>query len=208
MLLNAYMPDTYEKKPAVIQNNALNQDISFDELLVKVGQDKDRDSFITLFNHFAPRIKSFLIKAGLQIDTADELAQETMLTIWNKAQSYDPKMAAASTWIFTIARNKRIDTFRKLGRAQFTNIDDTPIIDDSETPLDIANNAQEAQKISKAIKKLPEDQLNLIKKSFFEDKSHAVIAQETGIPLGTVKSRIRLALERLRNESGVKELWN
>lgn len=208
MLLNACMSDTYEKKPAVIQNNTLNQDISFDELLVKVGQDKDRDSFIALFNHFAPRIKSFLIKAGLQIDAADELAQETMLTIWNKAQSYDPKMAAASTWIFTIARNKRIDTFRKLGRAQFTNIDDTPIIDDSETPLDIANNAQEAQKISKAIKKLPKDQLNLIKKSFFEDKSHAVIAQETGIPLGTVKSRIRLALERLRNESGVKELWN
>lgn len=190
------------------QTSASENELSFDDMLVNVGRDKDKESFIALFDHFAPRIKSFLIKAGLQHGTADELAQETMLTIWNKAEKYDPKLAAASTWIFTIARNKRIDVLRKLGRAHFDSINDMTIEDDSASPAEIANDRQESEKVAEAIAKLPEEQLTLIKKSFFEDKSHAAIAEETGIPLGTVKSRIRLALERLRHQSGVKELWN
>jgi len=210
MLLNAYMP-SQEQTPTMNQA-AEHETKDLNAMLVKIGKDKDKQAFITLFNHFAPRIKSFLIKAGLNNETADELAQETMLTLWNKAQSYDPKQAAASTWIFTIARNKRIDFLRKNGRAQFDTIENPGIAsklqDNSESAFDTTIHSQQSEKIAAAIEKLPLDQLALIKKSFFEDKSHAIIAKETGIPLGTVKSRIRLALERLRKETGVKELWN
>ena len=212
MLLNALVSEiggtTHSMTKQEKQTDSVEKKTALNQLLVNVGQDQDRKSFIALFNHFAPRIKSFLIKAGLQPETADELAQETMLTIWNKASSYDPKQAAASTWIFTIARNKRIDVLRKLGRAHFDSINEMILEDDGASPIDIASDRQESEKISEALKKLPEEQLTLIKKSFFEDKSHAAIAEETGLPLGTVKSRIRLALERLRHQSGVKELWN
>jgi len=215
MLLNAVMPETDKKrppkKPANMSKQAANEEINFNELLADIGRTQNKDSFIILFNHFAPRIKSFLIKAGLNSESADELAQETMLTIWHKSGNYDPKQSAASTWIFTIARNKRIDLLRKIGRNHITSFDDTheaTIQDEAPSPHEITANTEEQNKLSAAIKKLPEDQLSLIKKSFFEFKSHATISQETGIPLGTVKSRIRLALEKLRQQSGVKELWN
>lgn len=180
----------------------------FNDMLCAVGQDQDREAFIALFEHFAPRIKSFLMKGGAAPEQADELAQETMLTIWNKAGSYDPKQAAASTWIFTIARNKRIDALRKVARYNVDPSDPLLIVDESNSPSENMSESQETDRIAEALKTLPEEQALLIRKSFFEDKSHAVIAEETGIPLGTVKSRIRLALERLRKESKVKELWN
>ena len=85
----------------------------FEDCIVKIAKDKDRQAFVSLFEHFAPRIKSFLIKGGLDAELADELAQETMLAVWNKAESYKPEFATASTWIFRIARNKKIDIFRK-----------------------------------------------------------------------------------------------
>ena len=172
---------------------------ALNDMLYAVGQNKDREAFIGLFEYFAPRVKSFLMKGGAKPEQADELAQETMLTIWNKAEMYDPKKAAASTWIDAIRKNARFDV---------DPADPLLIEDDSQSATENMAQLQETERLAEAIKTLPEEQADLIRKSFFEDKSHAVIAEETGIALGTVKSRIRLALERLRKESKVKELWH
>lgn len=183
-------------------------DVSFEDLLVDVGRNRNKESFILLFEYFAPRIKSFLMKGGANENSADELAQETMLSVWNKAKSFDPQKAAASTWIFTIARNKRIDAIRKK-KAYNVDLDDLPLLEDEKalTPAQSTLLKEQAEGIAGVLKKLPDAQAELIRKSFFEDKSHKEIAEETGIPLGTVKSRIRLALERLRGEDMVKKLW-
>ena len=189
-------------------SQSVSEDMNFEDMLVDVGQNKNKESFIGLFNHFAPRIKSFLMKGGLNEGTADDLAQDTMLTLWNNAENFDPSKAAASTWIFTIARNKRIDALRKSSRVQLSDIEDQTIADDGRSPAQKVYCREKSAKISQAMKDLPQEQFELVKKSFFEDKSHSAIAKETGIPLGTVKSRIRSALDTMRHKSGVKELWH
>lgn len=170
-----------------------------DEILLAVGQQKSRDCFVELFEYFAPRIKSFFIKGGSTPEQADELAQETMLTVWNKAGSFDPRKATASTWIYTIARNKRVDSLRSMTRRNEVDLPEYLPAGD-ETPIPGESLAQEESNalISAALEDLPEDEAALIHKSFFEGKSHSMIAHETGIPLGTIKSRIRTALGRLR----------
>lgn len=178
----------------------------FEALLTQVGRNQDRDSFVQLFEHFAPRVKSFLMKGGTPEDAADELAQETMLAVWNKAPSYDPAQSGASTWIFTIARNKKIDSLRKMGRFEVAATDPELLQSEEQTGSAVMR-AQETGAIAEALKELPEEQAMLLRQSFFEDKSHADIAKDTGLPLGTVKSRIRLALERLRKNKTVRELW-
>lgn len=180
---------------------------SFEGLLQAVGQKQDRGAFIQLFNHFAPRIKSFLMKGGATPEQAEELAQETMITLWTKAAGYDPKQANASTWIFTIARNKRIDALRKTGRIQY-DVNDPAYIPDTVTQSVDKGvlNTERRAKVSDAMKALPPEQADLIHKAFFEDKTHQEIAKETKIPLGTVKSRIRLALDRLRPQLGQEYL--
>jgi len=206
------MLDMAQERSNTASNVGSDQDMDSKESqtnhLLSVAQNKDKESFVVLFNYFAPRIKSFLMKSNMSPELADELAQETMLAVWHKAESYNAAASAPSTWIFTIARNKRIDHLRKHARYQTEELQDYTAEDESAGPSEIMSQAQEQEKIANALKALPEEQLTLIKKSFFEDKSHAIIADETGVPLGTVKSRIRLALERLRRESGVKELWN
>ncbi len=173
-------------------------EVTFDDLLVAVGKTRNRDAFVQIFEYFAPRVKSFLMKAGLGPDIADELAQDTLLTLWQKADSYNPEQAAASTWIFTIARNKRIDYLRKQGRSKADPHDPllqgvTDVGPDQSVGL-----AEERAILASALRHLPDDQAALIKKSFYEDKTHTDIAAEMNLPLGTVKSRIRLALEKLR----------
>lgn len=171
----------------------------FAALLVAVGRDRDRQAFIALFNHFAPRLKSFLMKSGMSPAQAEELAQETMLTVWTQAPGYDPSLAGASTWIFTIARNKRIDAQR---RQKWIDVDinDAAYIPDTSAPDPVETLAHEnrAARIAGAIRDLPPEQAEVVYKSFFEDKTHQQISDETKLPLGTIKSRIRLAMDRLR----------
>lgn len=174
--------------------------------LTAVGQRRDREAFIALFEHFAPRIKSYLIKGGMSPDAADELAQETMLTVWNRAADYDPKKAGASTWIFTIARNKRIDAFRRGKNQRLQDPLDDLMADPSGADGDELARAQESERIQAGLKSLPAEQADLLYKSFFENKSHDVIARELGLKLGTVKSRIRLALDKLRRNPSILEL--
>ncbi len=177
---------------------------SHEELLTAVAENKDRQAFISLFEHFAPRIKSFLMKSGAPEDQADELAQEAMLTVWQRAPLYNPEKAAASTWIFTIARNKRIDALRKDNRPEPDRNDPLFVGGGNDLPSDHFEKAEDARRIAKALDTLPPDQADVIRKAYFEDKTHHKIAEEENLPLGTVKSRIRLALERLRSELGGK----
>lgn len=172
---------------------------SFDALLLAVGQHKDKTAFMTLFDYFAPRIKSYLLKGGLNLDEADELAQETMLMVWQKSEMYKPERAAASTWIFTIARNKRTDYFRKNSRLLVLPPEKFDTIESDEKSVFDKFYAQElSHEIDVALEELSPDQISIIKKAYYEDKPHTQIAEETGLPLGTVKSRIRLAMQKLR----------
>ena len=140
------------------------------------------------------------MRSGADEAIAEEIIQETMTIIWTKADYYDPKMASPSTWIYTIARNKKIDILRKTRKAILEDID-TAILPPVESKAD--ENIEHEQKfemIAQYLDDLPEDQLNLLKMNFFEEKSHGEISEITKVPLGTVKSRIRLALEKIRGK--------
>ncbi len=165
--------------------------------IVRIAQRGDRDAFAHLFHHFAPRVKSYLMRLGATPDAAEELAQETLLTVWRRAAAFDPGRAAASTWIFTIARNLRIDLSRRDGRAPTAN--NSPEMSDAPARPDEALSAiEDKTRIGIAVASLPREQAQVISLAFFADKAHSEIAGELGLPLGTVKSRLRLAMARLR----------
>lgn len=204
--LNGHM-DARQTAPSlhVIDGSGTNNSAHFRDLLLAVAQRQDKAAFAELFDYFAPRIKSFLMKGGAAPDQADELAQETMIAVWQKAGQFDPAKASASTWIFTIARNKRIDVLRKTPRPEM-DADDLDLADDTPDAGEQIAQAEETDIMAEAIQNLPPEQADLLYKSFFEDKTHADIAKETSLPLGTVKSRIRLALDRLRGNEKISEL--
>jgi len=164
--------------------------------LVEIARSKDRQQFALLFGYFAPRLKSFFLRFGLSPAAAEDLAQETMLTVWNKAQSFDASRASASTWIFTIARNLRIDLLR---RERDPNLL-AELYDGVVEPMPSDNvlTVEREVRIRAALDKLPADQADVIRLSFFEDRPQSEIANALDIPLGTVKSRVRLAMNRLR----------
>jgi RNA polymerase sigma-70 factor (ECF subfamily) len=165
--------------------------------IVRIAERGDREAFASLFNHFAPRVKSYLMRLGAAPEAAEELAQETLLTVWRRAAAFDPARAAASTWIFTIARNLRIDLSRRDGRA--IPADDASAASDSPAgPHETLSALEEKSRISLAVASLPREQAEVISLAFFADKAHSEIAGELGLPLGTVKSRLRLAIARLR----------
>lgn len=173
-----------------------------EQLLVQVGAQKDRAAFRTLFEYYAPRLKSYLVKHGANDALAEEIVQNTFVTIWEKSAQFDPKKAAASTWIFTIARNRRIDALR---REKYIDIDsENPALEHATAgaPDDAYADASDIEKLHAAIDGLPPEQASLLRMAFFEDKTHQAISDETHIPLGTVKSRLRLALEKLRGGMG------
>jgi RNA polymerase sigma-70 factor (ECF subfamily) len=162
-----------------------------------IHQDNSVEAFGKLFSHFAPKIKAFLMKSGTDAAMAEECAQEVMATVWRKAHLFDPTRASAATWIFTIARNKRIDAIRKLRRPEPENLDWGPEHEPDQEEM--VGLQQETAKLGQALAKLPEKQRILVERAYFKDMSHSEIAAATGLPLGTIKSRIRLALERLRH---------
>ena len=197
-LVSAYRPSFNSDMGTGIVNDNVGSRAELDELLVRVGRSKDKSAFAALFAYFAPRIKSFLLRLGTDMSTAEELAQEAMIMVWRRAETFDPAQAGASTWIFTIARNKRIDRLRKDGRPLPDLLDPAMAPEQPETGLDSVNRIQEEDRLRQAMKKLPEEQAKMIFAAYYEEKSHREISDESGLPLGTVKSRIRLALTRLR----------
>jgi RNA polymerase sigma-70 factor (ECF subfamily) len=171
-------------------------------LLRAVAALRDRAAFAELFQHFAPRLKAFMMKGGADGDTAEELAQEAMIQVWRRADSFDPSRAAASTWIYTIARNKRIDRLRRERRPPMGEEEYVAAVGAAEGGPErgdqAAERSQAEARLARSLESLPEDQATVVKMAFYEDKSHSAIAAELHLPLGTVKSRIRLALTRLR----------
>ncbi|MCP5364950.1 MAG: sigma-70 family RNA polymerase sigma factor [Hyphomicrobiales bacterium] len=167
-------------------------------LVEAIARRQDRQAFVQLYSYFAPRLKGFGLRRGMAPAMSEELAQETMLTVWRKAEMFDRGKATVATWIFTIVRNKSIDLFRH------RNINETDLAEvievaaDSRPPDHAVADMEVSRTIREALKMLPQEQIEIIEKAFYEDKSHSVIAEELNLPLGTVKSRIRLALERLR----------
>lgn len=168
------------------------------DLLARIAAEQDRDAFEALFRHFAPRVKAYMLKLGTDGSLSDELAQETMLMVWRKAVQFDRSKASPSTWIFTIARNLRIDAFRKINRPELDPNDPALVPDAEEAADDRVEREQYAVLVRAAMKKLNDEQAEVVRLSFFEDKSHSEIAEELGIPLGTVKSRLRLAFGRVK----------
>ena len=170
------------------------------DLIEAIAARQDRTAFAALFRHFAPRVKAFVLRGGADAEAAQEVVQEAMVLVWRKAASFDRARASAATWIFTIARNKRIDLIRRSTR---------PAIDPEDWLTSFAAEAADADtsvareqtynRIKELLADLSADQILVIRKAFFEDKTHTAIAEELGLPLGTVKSRIRLALGRLRD---------
>ena len=162
-----------------------------------IRDSEDRQAFARLFHHFAPRVKAFLIRSGADDSLAEECAQEVMATLWQKAHMFDPSRASVATWVFTIARNRKIDAFRKNRRPEPEELTWGP--EHEPDQADTLALQQETDQLGQAISQLPENQKTLIEKAYFKDLSHREIAEQTGLPLGTIKSRIRLALDRLRH---------
>ena len=168
------------------------------DLIEAIASHQDRAAFASLFGHFAPRVKAFIMRGSADAETAQEVAQETLIMVWRKAASFDRTRASAATWIYTIARNKRIDLLRRADRPIDT--DDWLVVyaPEEEDANKSVLAGQTYTRVKELLGGLSADQLVVIRKAFFEDKTHTVIAEELKLPLGTVKSRIRLALARLR----------
>lgn len=173
--------------------------------IVAVAQHRDRTAFGELFEYFGPRLKTYFIRAGLTAALAEELAQETMINVWRKAEQFDPARAGASTWIFVIARNLRIDHLRRLRSERAVLDDPSAAFEPAEAPA-LADSAVETdereRRVRAALAQLSAEQATVVRLSFFSDTPHGEIAAQLGIPLGTVKSRIRLAMARLRELLG------
>lgn len=171
----------------------------YNALILNIASTQDRGAFARLFEHFGPRIKGFLMRSGTSAALADDIAQEALLTVWRKAVYFDPAKASAGTWIFTIVRNLRIDRARREKRAALHAAAGP---EDEEPPIqpdDALLQTQQQERVQKAIKTLPPDQLDVVRLSFMEGKAHGEISEELNIPLGTVKSRMRLAMIKLRS---------
>ena len=168
------------------------------DLLLRIALAQDRSALSALFNHFAPRVKSMMLKLGASEALAEDLVQETFLTVWRKAALFSSQRGAASTWIFTIARNLRIDQLRRQSNKPYEDLDDLELASDLPTGIFLAEQKQVIERVGVALKSLSSEQQEVVRLSFIHDMPHAEIAEKIGIPLGTVKSRLRLAYERLR----------
>lgn len=178
---------------------------SMSDLLVRVGQQRDIELFELLFRHFGPRVKAYMAKTGSRTN-AEELMQETMVAVWNKAAMYDPAKGAASTWIFSIARNLRIDAYRREKHPEFDE-NDPALQPATEMAADNRiEGEQSANLIRKALADLPPDQAEVLRLAYYEDNSQSEIATALSLPLGTVKSRMRLAFSKLRAVLGTGDM--
>ncbi|WP_299428185.1 sigma-70 family RNA polymerase sigma factor [uncultured Shimia sp.] len=166
--------------------------------MLAVRDNRDRDAFAALFDHFAPRLKGFIIKGGVSPQQAEEIVQDVMLTIWRKADMFDPHRAQVSAWIYQIARNRRIDIARKENRPMPEALKEEPELEPDASQ--ILGLEQETTQLKQALASLKPEQREVIEKAYLGELTHQEISTQTGLPLGTIKSRIRLGLQRLRHE--------
>jgi len=167
-------------------------------LVLRIASGRDRAALTALFGLYGPRVKSMMLKLGAGDALAEDLVQETFLTVWRKAALYSNQRGAASTWIFTIARNLRIDQLRRQSNKPYEDLEKLELASDSPSGSVLVEQHQVIDRVTAAIATLPHEQQEVVRLSFINDLAHAQIAETVGIPLGTVKSRLRLAYERLR----------
>lgn len=184
----------------LVQARTIEQQRLIDDMRA-VACERDRAAFERLFDHFVPQLRAFSLAAqpGASL-LADEIAQEVMIKVWNKAHTYNPEFASVGTWIFTLARNARIDYFRKNGRYE-SDIDPADlwldVEDEQVDPFQIAQQKRSEEIIARELAELPGEQRQVLQKVYMEGKTHSEVAEELQLPLGTVKSRVRLALKKL-----------
>ncbi|RWR05630.1 sigma-70 family RNA polymerase sigma factor [Sinirhodobacter populi] len=166
--------------------------------LLAVRDRRDRAAFLRLFEHFAPRLKAMLMRGGLRDGSAEDVVQDVMLAVWHKAAQFDPHRAEASAWIYRIARNRRIDLARRKPPPE----PDVMVEPEGSEPdaAQILALGQEAALLRRALDAMSPDQARVLEQAYFEDLPHSRISEMTGLPLGTIKSRIRLGLQRLRRD--------
>lgn len=178
------------------------------KLLARVAESDDKLAFRALYDHFAPRIKAYAINQGFS-QHAEVLVQEVMTNVWRNADKYSESLASVSTWIFTISRNQRIDMLRKLNRSRAEIVIETEDlwqIPTEDTTIFSIQNLSTEKFVKNALDKLPEEQMIALRKVYYEGKTHEEAAEELGIPLGTVKGRLRLSLQKLRVMFEAKEI--
>lgn len=198
------------QKGRAMTEQQLQEREHYANMIDQVAKTQDTRAFQDLYEHFGPLIKAFAISSGLQYQgdhLPEELVQEVMMSIWRKAALFDRRKAAPSTWIFTIARNQRIDMLRKLSKYQ--NDVDADDVWDLEASTDLFSEVRESRiqnHVKSELEHLPIEQKQIVAKVFLEDKSHQEVADELNLPLGTVKSRVRLAMQKLKTHLGATEL--
>lgn len=200
--LNVKNPDTmkirfYSEKPGELMSSGED----WNGYLEKVGQSQDKQAFAALFTHFSPLLKAFLMKSGGQNSaTVEELVQETWIKVWRKAPHFSSKQGSASTWIYTIARNTRIDSIRAQARRNpdMLHAEDIYADNDHAAPHERLVQFRDKRNVTDALKALPPEQSEVLAMMYFQGKSGQQVAEALNLPLGTVKSRVRLALAKLK----------
>jgi RNA polymerase sigma factor (sigma-70 family) len=185
---------------AAMATGESGSDAALEDDLRAVAEARDRAAFARVFAFYGPRVKAYLRRLGAEDAVAEDLTQEVMLSIWRRAHQFDRTRAALGTWVYTIARNKRIDALRRERRPDFDPEDPALVPEDGSAPRgDRHAEAEQVRRgVMEAVEQLPAEQARLLRIFYFEEKPHSVIAEELGLPLGTVKSRLRLALAKLR----------
>ncbi len=161
--------------------------------------EKKKEDFEIIFNYYAPKIKSLLMRNGADVNTAEDIMHDTMINIWDKIHMYNAEKGSFSSWIYTIARNNRIDLLRKKSSQPYTDIYEIEIASESEDSQDIAERKSTTEQVKNAINLLPEKQRKVIELSFINDMTQDEIATALQIPIGTVKSRMRLAYQKMKD---------
>lgn len=169
-----------------------------------IASARDADAFDELYRRFAPRVTAYLLKRHADRAVADDITQEVMLTVWKRAASFEPERASVATWIFTIARNRYIDRIRREKRPEL-DPDDPALVGNERSPESVLDVRRGSARVEDALAALPAEQAELIRMAYVDGKSHSEIALERELPLGTVKSRFRLALDKLRTQMDKKE---
>ena len=184
---------------ATITPGGLRTD-EWSECLGLIAQNEDRAAFTRLFRHFAPLMKAFALSgSNFSANHADELVQEVMLKVWQKASAFNPEKAAANTWIYTIARNCRTDMYRRLQKFDTAvSADDFELEEETDDSFAVLHQQRNRDKVRERMNELPPDQAQILAKVYMEGKSHSEVAAELDLPLGTVKSRVRLAIQKLQ----------
>ena len=174
------------------------EDQAAQRLILNIAKNLDKDAFATLFDLMAPRLKSFMMRRGASPEQAEDLVQEAMISVWTKAGLYNPDKGSVLTWVFTIAKNLRIDRIRKEASMPLAELIDYDAPSDELGNDEVLMRRQESRQVARALTEIPPEQTQILMLSFIEDMPQIEIAKRLGLPLGTVKSRMRLAYTRLR----------